>query len=31
MVACKTVGEYKRNHEKIRNFCLEEARNNAAQ
>ena len=29
MVACKTVGEYKRNQEKIRNFCLEEARNNS--
>ena len=24
MVACKTVGEYKRNQEKIRKFCLEE-------
>ena len=24
MVACKTVGEYKRNKEKIRKFCLEE-------
>ena len=24
MVACKTVGEYKGNQEKIRNFCLEE-------
>ena len=30
MVACKTVGDYKRNQEKIRKFCLEEARNNAA-
>ena len=30
MVACKTVGEYKRNQEKIRKFCLEEARNNAS-
>ena len=29
MVACKTVGEYKRNQEKIRKFCSEEARNNA--
>ena len=29
MVACKTVGEYKRNQEKIRKFCLEEARNNS--
>ena len=28
MVACKTVGEFKRNQEKIRKFCLEEARNN---
>ena len=26
MVACKTVGEYKRNQEKIRQFCLEEAK-----
>ena len=26
MVACKTVVEYKRNQEKIRKFCLEEAR-----
>ena len=26
MVACKTVGEYKRNQEKIRKFCLEEAK-----
>ena len=24
MVACRTVGEYKRNQEKIRKFCLEE-------
>ena len=24
MVPCKAVGEYKRNQEKIRNFCLEE-------
>ena len=24
MVACKTVGEYKRNQEKIKQFCLEE-------
>ena len=31
MVACKTVGEYKRKQEKIRKFCLEEARNNARQ
>ena len=30
MVACKTVGEYKCNQEKIRKFCLEEARNNAS-
>ena len=30
MVACKTVGEYKRNQEKIRKFCLEEARNKAS-
>ena len=29
MVACKTVGEYKRNQEKIRKFCLEDARYNA--
>ena len=29
MVACKTVGEYRRNQEKIRKFCLEEARNDA--
>ena len=26
MVACKTVGEYKRNQEKIRKFCLEEGK-----
>ena len=26
MVACKTVGEYKRNQEKIRKFCLDEAK-----
>ena len=26
MVACKAVGEYKRNQEKIRKFCLEETR-----
>ena len=26
MVACETVGEYKRNQEKIRKFCLEEAK-----
>ena len=26
MVACKTVGEYRRNQEKIRKFCLEEAK-----
>ena len=31
MVACKTVGEYKRNQVKIRKFCLEEARKNAKQ
>ena len=31
MVPCKTVGEYKRNQEKIRKFCVEEARNNAKQ
>ena len=30
MVACKTVDEYKRNQEKIRKFCLEEARNNTS-
>ena len=30
-VACKTVGEYKRNKEKIRKFCLEEERNKARQ
>ena len=28
MVACKTVGEFKRNQEKIRKICLEKARNN---
>ena len=26
LVACKTVGEYKRNQEKIKKFCLEEAK-----
>ena len=26
MVACKTVGEYKRNQEKIKKLCLEEAK-----
>ena len=26
MVSCKTVGEYKRNQEKIRKFCLDEAK-----
>ena len=26
MVACKTVGKYKRNQEKIKKFCLEEAK-----
>ena len=26
MAACKTVGEYKRNQEKIKKFCLEEAK-----
>ena len=31
MVACKTVGEYKRNQEKIKKLCLEETRNNAKQ
>ena len=30
MVACKTVGEYKRNQEKIRKFCLDEAKNQIA-
>ena len=30
MVACKTVSEYKRNQEKIRKFCSEEARNNTS-
>ena len=29
MVACKTVGEYKRNQEKIKKFCLEEKANKA--
>ena len=28
LVACKIFGEYKRNKEKIRKFCLEEASNN---
>ena len=31
MVACKTVGEYKRNQEKIRIFCLEEKAEQAKQ
>ena len=31
MVACKTVGEYKRNQEKIRKFCLEEKAEQARQ
>ena len=26
MVACKTVSEYKRNQEKIKKLCLEEAK-----
>ena len=26
MVACKTVGEYRRNQIKIKKFCIEEAR-----
>ena len=26
MVACKTLGEYKQNQEKIKNFCLEKAK-----
>ena len=26
MVACKTIGEYRRNQEKIKKFCLEEAK-----
>ena len=30
MVACKTVGEFKRNQKKIGKFCLEEARNNTS-
>ena len=30
MVACKTVGEYKRNQEKIRKFCLDEAKKQKA-
>ena len=29
MVACKTIGEYRRNQEKIKKFCLEEAKQNA--
>ena len=29
MVACKTIGEYRRNQEKIKKFCLEEAKKNA--
>ena len=28
MVACKTIGEYRRNQEKIKKFCLEEAKQN---
>ena len=28
-VACKTIGEYRRNQEKIKKFCLEEAKQNA--
>ena len=31
MVACKMVGEYKRNQEKIRKFCLEEKAEQARQ
>ena len=31
MAACKTVGEYKRNQEKIRTFCLEEKAEQAKQ
>ena len=31
MAACKTVGEYKRNQEKIKKFCLEEANNRRRQ
>ena len=30
MVACKTVGKYKRNQEKIKKFCLEEAKQEKA-
>ena len=30
MVACKTVSEYKRNQEKIKKFCLEEAKQQKA-
>ena len=30
MVACKTVGEYKRNQEKILKFCLDEAKKQIA-
>ena len=30
MVACKTVGEYKRNQENIRKFCLDEAKKQKA-
>ena len=30
MVACKTVGEYKRNQEKISKLCLDEAKNQIA-
>ena len=30
MVACKTVGEYKRNQEKNKEFCLEEAKQQKA-
>ena len=30
MVACKTIGQYKRNKEKMRKFCLEETRINDA-
>ena len=29
MVACKAVGEFKRNQEKIKTFCLEEKANKA--
>ena len=29
MVACKTVGEFKRNQDKIKKFCLEEKANKA--